>query len=242
MTELELQLRELGAGLDFPATPDLARSVRARLAERRSWWRGPSRRRALAVALAILVVAAAAVMAVPSARTAILRFFHIGAVTVERVETLPPARERPLTTGLGRPLPPEVAARRAGFTMLLPPLDEPPERVYVRAGVLQATLLDVPDVGTVLLTEMRGGNQMGLAKKIVDRQTNVTSVSVNGSFGIWITGAPHVFLFEDQTGRVQEVTTRLAGNVLVWEQDGLTLRLEGELTKARALELARSIR
>src|SRR5688572_28214703 len=138
MTELELQLRELGGSLAFPTTPDLTRSDRLRLAERRRpWWRAPSRRQTLAIALAVLAVSATAVMAVPSARTAILRFFHIGAVTVERVETLPPAEERPLTAGLGRAVAADEAARLSGFRMLLP-FDEPPARIYVRDGLQSA--------------------------------------------------------------------------------------------------------
>jgi hypothetical protein len=238
VTELERELRELGGAIDFPSAPDLARAVRLRLAERRPWWR--KRRQALAVALAVLAVAAAAVMAVPSARTAILRFFHIGAVTVERVETLPQANERPLTAGLGRPLRPEAAARRAGFRMWLPPLRKPPERIYVRDG-LQSAILDVPDAGPVLLTEIRG-RQFGFAKKLVQPRTRMEEVTVNGFFGLWIEGAAHVIIFEGRSGRIQEVATRLAGNVLVWEQNGLTLRIEGELTKAQALKLGRSLR
>jgi hypothetical protein len=58
---------------------------------------------------------------------------------------------------------------------------------------------------------------------------------------MWIRGAPHVVMFRTRSGRVQDFTTRLAGNVLVWTRGDLTLRLEGELTKKRALELARSI-
>jgi hypothetical protein len=100
----------------------------------------------------------------------------------------------------------------------------------------------VPDVGPVLLTEIRGGNQMGLAKKLVEPRTRVEPVSVNGSFGLWIVGAPHVVLFQDRFGRVDEMRTRFAGNVLVWQRGDLTLRLEGELTRQRALELARSLR
>ena len=53
-------------------------------------------------------------------------------------------------------------------------------------------------------------------------------------------GAPHVVMFQTRSGRVQEFTTRLAGNVLVWTRGDLTLRLEGELTKERALQLARA--
>jgi hypothetical protein len=176
------------------------------------------------------------VMAVPQARTAVLRFLRIGEVTVERVETLPRAQERPLTAGLGRPLQVDVAARRAGFRMLLPPLDDPPERVYYRDG-LQAVLLE----GPVLLLEVRGRNQFDLAKKIAGQGTRLDEVSVDGAFGLWIEGAPHVVMFEDHSGRFRELRTRLAGNVLVWTRGTVTLRLEGELTKQEALELARSI-
>ena len=35
---------------------------------------------------------------------------------------------------------------------------------------------------------------------------------------------------------------RVSGNVVLWEQDGLTLRLEGRFTKEQALELGRSVR
>jgi hypothetical protein len=242
MADLELRLRELGESVAYPPTPDLARAVRLRLAEsRQPWWRRASRRQALAIALAVLAVSAAAVMAVPSARTAILRFFHVGAVTVERVETLPPARERPLTAGLGRAVSLTEGARTAGFPMLLPPLEQPVERVYVRPGI-QSALLDVPDAGSVLLTEIQGSRQLDLAKKFSSPATNVDAVTVNGAFGLWIQGAPHVVTFEDRSGRIQQFTTRLAGNVLVWTRGDLTLRLEGELTRARALELARSIR
>jgi hypothetical protein len=241
MTELELQLRELGGSLAYPSTPDLASEVRRRLAARpKPWWRALSRRQALAIALAVLAVSIAAVMAVPPARTAVLRFLRIGSVTVERVETLAPAEERPLTAGLGRRVTVAEGARRAGFRMLLPPLKQPVERVFARANV-QSAFLDVPENGTVLLTEIRGSDQFGFAKKVAGSGTRIDEVSVNGEFGIWIVGAPHVVMFRDASGRTHEVRTRLAGNVLVWTRGDLTLRLEGELTKQRALEVAESI-
>jgi hypothetical protein len=240
MPELERQLRELGGAVAYPATPDLAGATRRRLAERRPWWRVLSRRQALAIALAVLAVSVAAVMAVPPARTAILRFFHIGAVTVERVETLPPAEERPLAAGLGRRVSVDDGARLAGFRMVLPPLKQPVERVYVRPGV-QSAFLDVPDKGSVLLMEIRGRQNIDLAKKFATPQTHIEPVSVNGGFGLWIAGAPHVVTFQDRSGNIQQFTTRLAGNVLIWTRGDLTLRLEGDLTKQRALEIARSV-
>src|SRR6266508_2095955 len=85
MTELERALVALAGELDFPPEPNLVAGVRARLERRRLLF---PRRRALALAVALVVVAFGIAMAVPDARSAILRFFHIGAVTVEQVETL----------------------------------------------------------------------------------------------------------------------------------------------------------
>jgi hypothetical protein len=240
MTELELTLRDLGGRIKYPPTPDLRTAVRARLAVRARppWWRA-SRRQALAIALATLAVAVAAVLAVPSARTAILRFFDLGAVRIERVATLPPAEERPLAAGLGAPVPLREAERQAGFRMVLPPLERPLRRAYVRDGLL-AALLELEEVGPVLLTEIRG-DQADLAKKALGGRTDITPIEVNGRFGYWIEGAPHVLVYIDPDGRMRELSTRLAGNVLVWRRHNLTLRLEGELTREQALELARSI-
>ena len=109
MTELERALLQLGRELDLPAEPDLRSRVRERI-ERR-----PRYRRALVPALALLLVALGIALAVPDARSAILRFFHIGSATIERVETLPPARERPLTAGLG----PALSLREAEIPLTL---------------------------------------------------------------------------------------------------------------------------
>jgi hypothetical protein len=46
-------------------------------------------------------------------------------------------------------------------------------------------------------------------------------------------------MFLDENGLVTDDETFLAGTVLLWNRDGLLLRLEGDLTKAEALRLAR---
>ena len=96
MTELELSLAALAPEVDWPATPTLALP---HVLPRRS-----RPRLVIAVALAALVVAVGAAFAVPSARSAILRFFGFGGVTIERVATLPSAQERPLAATLGTPV------------------------------------------------------------------------------------------------------------------------------------------
>src|SRR5919204_2243483 len=120
MAELERDLREVGRLLAFPPEPDLVPAVRARLGEEP---RPPffGRRRVLVLALAALVVAIAAAFAVPPARTEILRFFHIGGGTIERVPTLPNAPRRSPVAGLAGPMSLAQATKLAGFQPGLPP-------------------------------------------------------------------------------------------------------------------------
>jgi hypothetical protein len=231
MTELERALVALGRELDFPPQPDLVAGVRARL-ER------PSRRRLLAVSVALVVLAFGIAMAVPDARSAILRFFHIGAVTVERVETLPVAEERPLTAGLGPPRSRSEAEALALIPIVLPDFDGPaPTRFYTRPGFI-ATMLRV-ESKPVLLVEF-SGDQAGITKKFVGPPTKVEPVRV-GQFGLWLSGGKHVMRWSYGTGPTHELQTRLAGNVLVWFEGDRTFRLEGDLDKDQMLKLARDI-
>ena len=69
----------------------------------------------------------------------------------------------------------------------------------------------------------------------------VEFTSVAGAFALWF-DEPHevVVLAPDGTRRTE--TARLAGHTLIWEQaDGTTLRLVGDLTRVRALEIAVSV-
>jgi hypothetical protein len=217
MTELEQALVALGHELEFPPTPDLTRAVRERLvAPRRRW-------RPVAFALAAVVVAFGIAMAVPPARSAILDFFHIGSVTVERVETLPPARERPLVAGLGRALSRPSLELPSGLHA---------SAYYARPG-LRAALLRV-DGKPVLLAEMNG-EQVSIAKKYASEATHAEGVPL-GEFGLWLEGGPHVLRWN-----FNAVQTRLAGNVLIWLVGDTTYRLEGDLEKGQMLELARKI-
>ena len=229
MAELERDLRETGRHLTWPSEPDLVPAVRARLGEAP---RLPARRRVLVLALAALVVAVAAAFAVPPARTAILRFFHIGGETIERVETLPNAPHRSPVAGLAGPMSLEAAIDRAGFRPILPRRHG---GIYAEDGIL-ATYIRPRTV----LTEAR--SDLGLLKKVASPQTRIEPVRVNDHDGLWIEGAPHVVMYFDAQGRGQEKNVRIAGNVLVWAYGSVTLRIEGPLTRAQALGLAASIR
>jgi len=235
MTSLEQQLQAVGRELDYPAEPDLARAVVARLEGRRPFaWR-----RAAALAFAALLVAVVAALAVPQARTSLLRFFHIRGATIERVDTLPPAEERDQARGLGPAFTRAEAERRLGLRLALPPLDGEP-RVHVLEGVL-ATVILRPHGRPVLLSEYEAA-RYDLLKKSASGKAVIEFVRVNGSDGLWLEGPPHTLTYFARSGEFRQRTVRIHGNVLLWTRGGLTLRLEGRLTKAQALRLAKRIR
>jgi hypothetical protein len=229
MTELERALVALGRQLDIPPEPDLRSRVRERI-ERR-----PRYRRAVVLALAVLVVAIGIALAVPPARSAILRFFHIGAVTIERVETLPAARERSLAAGFGPALPLREAEARSGVPLVL--AGPRPRRFYARPGLI-ATLLQY-EGKPVLLAELQG-NQTGLVKKFAAPTTRIEPAPI-GSFGVWLEGGKHVLSWQGASGEIRQLEPRLAGNVLIWTEGNRTYRLEGALNKGQMLELGQQI-
>jgi hypothetical protein len=230
VSSLEQRLEALGRELAFPATPDL--SGRARYAGR------PFRWRQVAFALAIVAVAIAAAFAVPQARTTILRWFHLNGVTVQRVDTLPEAQERAQAGGLGQPLTLDEAQRRLGFHLLLPPLGGTPT-TYVLDDALGTVILRAGD-RPVLLSEYLARGYT-LLKKSVGAKTLVEPVQVNGEHGLWVEGPPHTLTYFNTNGEFQERTVKITGNVLLWTQGPVTLRLEGRISRAEALRIARRI-
>jgi len=244
MAELELQLRALGAELEFPPTPELAAAVRARLEAtpqrpRFAW----SRRRTLVIALAVLAVAAAAgVLAVPSARTAVLELLGLRGVSVQRVDRLP---EVPVagSLGLGERVSLATAERLTGRPTAVPRLDGfgSPDAVYVaedRPGAPVSLLWGSPRQVRLLLTQFRASL---LIEKNLGPGTEAEPITVNGEPGLWLEGAPHGFVYVDELGYPQEETLRLARNTLLWERGPVTFRLEGELSKEEALQISRSV-
>ena len=211
MPDLELALRQLGAELDWPAQPSLAPRVATAI-------RAPHRRslrRPLALAFAVLVLAVAVAMAVPPARSAILDFFHIGGVEIQRVETVPRLPAERAAPGVRVPL--AEARNSVDFDLVVP---DGYQSVYLTAGIVTFVWQDR------LLMEFRGDEQ--LLKKVIEQDSSIQWVDVNGSPGVWIQGEKHGLF-------IPGGEPRLAGNTLIWVRDGVTYRLEGDLTRTEAL-------
>ncbi|TCB98475.1 hypothetical protein E0H26_08850 [Micromonospora zingiberis] len=250
MADLERELRELSAWLETPDPPDVTAQVRARLTAtsdapvaaprlragggRRRW------RYALAAALAALLVAVLPPgrAALADAVTGLLRFAGI---------TISTAPDPVLPTGSPSPLPAqrtaelEQAQRAVRFPIRVPATLGPPERVLVAdpdgTGAHRVATLLYRD-GAVRLDAFDGRLDPVFSKQAGGAGAEWTQV--DGAQAVWIRG-PHPVTYVDRSGAVRAASARLAAATLIWEQDGVTYRLEGEFTTAEAVGIANSL-
>jgi hypothetical protein len=246
MPELELALRELGRSVEFPPTPDLASRVRERVAEGRAPRFRFVDRRALVIALAVLAVAIGAVMAVPQTRAAILRFFHLRGVTIERVKEIPtvPLQRDFNKLLVGEKVTLDEARRRAAFNVAEPKALGEPDGVYFQEtppGGMVSFVYGTLEHPRALVTEFRATVNEDVIFKKTAGNTNIEAVKIDGGRGYWLSGDPHEFTYLDANGDFRQEIVRLAGNTLLWERGPLTLRLEADINRSEALEIARSV-
>ena len=171
-------------------------------------------------------------LAVPDARTAIFRFFHVGSVNISFVERLPQVQPaRPLD--LGEPISPTEAP----FRLLHSELLGAPDSVY-RSGDIVTLLYGTPERVRLLVTQIpASGFTPEVGKKLAATGTRVEFVEIAGSLGpgVWITGRPHLVSLPGGPAR-------LASNTLIWQRGPLTVRIEGAETIAQATRIAESLR
>lgn len=209
---LEHELRALS--IEFPPEPDLRGAVLTRLEPRRR----VSLR--LAIALAALAVVGA-LFAIPQTRAAILDFFQIGNVRIERVETVGKA---PTGAILGEKVTLEQAREGVAIDLAVPS--------EFRAVYLQGAFVTFELDRGVYLTQW-GGTGPPMIQKEAGPGTRFEEVFVNDANALWIEGARHVVL--------RGPYRRSAGNVLIWERGAVTYRLEGVRTLERAMAIARNL-
>ena len=242
MTPLERELTSLARSIDWPEGPDIVGSVAARIAEP-SGRRRPRRR--VALALALLLAAVVATLVVPPARTALLDWLGIGSARITLVDELPSLSPVPGLEILGDRVTLEQAASRAGFPYASPPDGEPaPDEVRVAPGMRVAFLWRDGDRVRLLVTQFPGSaaDDPALVKKLVGSGTSVEELEVDGDRAVWLEGGPHVVLFVAPEGVVREDNGWLAGNTLLVARDGVTVRVEGELSRDDAVRIVRAMR
>ena len=241
MTELEQRLVSLSPDYPFPPTPDLAGAAGVRLSPPRTT-RRPLRAAAVAAGVAALALGGALAFST-SARGALADLLDlVPGVRIERVDELP---EMPFSDpdAYGRPVSLAEAERLAPFPLVTPrPLGEPDLAYHARdaAGADLVTLVWGDDArGRAVLTTWRA--EEVLVHKLLGPGTRAELVDVGGASGLWISGVGHVVFYEGLDGREHTADAALAGNVLVWHEDGVARRLEAGVGRERALELAAAL-
>ena len=94
---------------------------------------------------------------------------------------------------------------------------------------------------SVLVTEARGKVNEVFFQKMLGPGVTIEDVTVKGRPGYWISGSPHDFVFADANGDAHYERLRLATNTLIFDDNGTVIRIEGDMTKSQALELAGSL-
>jgi hypothetical protein len=234
MSELELALTRLGGEIDYPETPDLGGPVRRRLAEGR---RPVAWKRPLVIALAALLVAVAAAMAVPQARSEILDWLGIGSVTIRYVDDLPKVEKTQGDLALGERFSLDEARERAQFRVEVPTIDglEDPDVYLGRLGQV-SFLYGSEEDPRLLITQIIG---TGALEKLLSDETTVERVRVGAAEGAWLEGGEHVLFFPSAGPESQ----RLVGNTLLLQrEDNVTVRIEADISKEEAVRIVRSMR
>jgi len=256
MNDLEQALR--GLDVEWPTTPDIAAAVSARLdaapARRRglpsfsAGWR--SRLAYVAAVLALLVGGTMAVS--PEARSTVLRWLGLESVEIKRgTPTATPGPRSTLgrTLGLGTAVTLEEA-RRQGLVVRVPEALGDPNAVYVTGlpdGTRAASLVYAPRdglpasgvTGVGLLVQSFLATATPFIEKTIHSGAILERLTVDGAQAYWITNA-HGFAFQSSRGVAYE-EQRLADRTLLVEGNGVLLRIEGAISRDRAIEIAKSI-
>ena len=170
-----------------------------------------------------------------------------------------PAAVSPLPThlagpGLGEAMSLSEARRQAGFVLRVSGLPElgGPDLVYLAeppAGGAVTLLYGDRDgfpadpatgIG-LIVTQFRADIGPEIFEKLIDAGVRVTAAQVNGHAAWWVAGGEHFFFYRDADGRLVDSTLRLAGDTLVWEERGVTHRVEGAPSLEAALRVAESL-
>lgn len=243
---IEDRLTDLASRLEWPDDADLAPAVTHRLQQA-----SPGSRRAVLLGVAATVVSlVVAITLIPAGRQAVADLLGVAGIEIELgSEATPPPVG---TLDLGDPVSLAEARDAAPFPLLLPAHPDlgEPDTIHLNGEPVQVTLAwrgddELPaagDSGIALIhTQFESGGQ-ALIHKDLDSDTSLVQLRVRGQDGRWIEGAPHDVEVQGRDGTSSLWEVRLGANVLVWEEAGVTHRIETTLDLDETLEIADSLR
>jgi hypothetical protein len=254
---LEERLADLSVAVEFPATPRIAELVGDRL--RAGLGRGPlgngrwrlvrfpSLGRGALLALLATALLVGAVAAIGIATGGLRLIFN--------PESLPALPSLPNQPGIGQQVTLDDARSQVGFALRVPNLAAlgDPDQVYLMeppvGGAVTLVYGERPGYPLqhgraygLVITQFRADIDPEYFEKLINGGVSVTSAIVNGHAAYWVAGGDHFFFYRDANGGVVNTTLRLAGETLIWEEDGVTQRVEGAPSLGAAVVVAESLR
>ncbi|HEV3477855.1 MAG TPA: hypothetical protein VG144_00240, partial [Gaiellaceae bacterium] len=157
---------------------------------------------------------------------------------VRFVDELPKTEKTQEDLRLGTRVSLEEAREQAGFAVRVPTLEGFERPSVYRGDVGQVSLLyGSEDEPQLLITQIIGYG--ALEKLLQEGETTVELVRVGRAEGAWLEGGEHVLFFPS----VGPESQRLVGNTLLLQRrDGVTVRIEADISKEEALRIFRSMR
>lgn len=261
-SDWEKRLQTYASDFPYPSTPDIAKWVARQLQQPGTG--SASRHRLLVVRLALaIIVVAAALLSVPAVRAAVVEFLQIGAVRIFPNRPAPTVTVTPLPpVGVIQPAtqPPaetptvlaslqdlagettlEEARLKSGFRLPLPDYPAglgPPNHVFLQESGDDFVILvwmDPEAPQSVLLSLQFIGPQSWMIQKY--QPPIVLETHVGEQAAIWSEG-PYPLLMSNGDLELQRLVT---GHVLIWQEAGITYRLESDYPLGEALKIAASL-
>jgi hypothetical protein len=262
------RLKEAARRFRYPPTPDVTGAVIERL---ESGSRPRARLRSAWAVTSLLVLLLVILFAVPGVRAEIIRFLQVGVVrifpaapTLTALPSLPqmPVTATPAVVSTGTATSPsntpyeplyvitlsdmagettlEAARANLPFPIRLPGYPDDigaPERVFLQENGSMVILVWTdpadPHKARLSLHEIGpGGILVGKFEPRVIQETQV-----NGRYAVWVQGP---YLVQLTNGSI-EFRRTVEGNTLIWEENGITYRLETDLPLDEATKIAESL-
>ncbi|USX49406.1 hypothetical protein [Lentzea sp. HUAS12] len=213
----EAALRDLAVHLHVPDPPDVTAQVLTRINAPR---RKNRRLQAVIAAVTAFAIAFAVSPAVRAGVQQLLEFAGVEFRTEAPRSVAPPLHSQDV--GL------DQARRQMPFDIHLPQALGTPDKVTVHEGRFV----------TLHYGELRLDQFDGTISSTVGKLVHGEGVEQIGD-KIWIP-YPHAFFYIDRDGQWHTEEPQLAGQTLLWQRGQVTMRLEGDLTRQRALEISAS--
>lgn len=235
LSAIQGRLSATAPAIAFPPTPDLVARVRAvRLQGSTQRQVGLPRWASIGAAAAAVALAVGVLLSASSdARAALDSILEVGglSITTDGEQSATPGA---LEQQLGRRASTENLNDVPFEILELPSRGD--AQVYInelRQGTIVTLIYAGDDGAPVLVTQF-----IGEVRAVKDTPgARPDEVLVNGRQGYWLSG-PHTIAYPFESG---DPPVREVGSVLFWEEDGVVIRIESDLTLSEVLALAATL-